>query len=270
QMPGMDGYETAALMRGEAGISDIPIIFLTAVAREQSHELNGYKCGGVDFIQKPVDPEILLSKVTIFVEMWRAKALLMQEVLHRSQAEEKIRHLARHDQLTHLPNRSQLLDNLGQGISRVDRYGGYLCVLFLDLDGFKPVNDEYGHEAGDHVLIEIAGRLKNMMRPTDTVARFGGDEFVVLMTDVQEMDCIVPKLQSVVTACASPIDWLGNQLQLGVSLGVASYPGNGANGKELIAAADKAMYKAKDSGKNCFRFYADGQFPLEKRYKQTS
>lgn len=270
QMPMMNGYEVASLLRQENRTHHIPIIFLTAVARDERNELNGYKSGGVDYIHKPIDAEILLAKVAIFVEMWRMNARLHQEVAIRREAEEKIRHLAKHDMLTRLPNRSQLLDNIGQGIARVDRYGGKISVLFLDLDGFKPVNDIYGHEAGDFVLKEIASRLKNMMRPTDTVARFGGDEFVILMTDVQDRDCIVPKLQAIISACAKPIHWLSHKLELSISLGVAMYPGNGEGAAGIIKSADSAMYRAKEAGKNCFRFVVEGQSESEKAYKSMS
>ncbi|WP_299976253.1 EAL domain-containing protein [uncultured Pseudoteredinibacter sp.] len=270
QMPQMTGYEVATLLRQENRTHHIPIIFLTAVARDERNELNGYKSGGVDYIHKPIDAEILLAKVAIFVEMWRMNSRLHQEVAFRREAEEKIRHLAKHDMLTRLPNRSQLLDNINQGVARVDRYGGKLSVLFLDLDGFKPVNDIYGHEAGDFVLKEIASRLRNMMRPTDTVARFGGDEFVILMTDVQDRDCIIPKLQAIISTCAKPIHWLNHKLELSISLGVSMYPGNGADAAELIKSADSAMYRAKEAGKNCFRFVVDGQSESEKQYKAMS
>ncbi len=270
QMPEMNGYEVASLLRQEKRTHNIPIIFLTAVSCDETNKLKGYQSGGIDYIHKPIDPEILLAKISIFIKMWRINFRLQQEVKNRREAEQKIRHLAKHDMLTGLPNRSQLLDNLNQGKARVDRYGGKLSVLFLDLDGFKPVNDIYGHEAGDYVLIEIAHRLKNMMRPTDTVARFGGDEFIILMTDVQDRDCIVPKLQAIISACAKSMQWLYHKLELSVSLGVAMYPDDGDDATSLIKSADSAMYRAKEAGKNCFRFVVEGQTESEKEYKSMS
>lgn len=270
QMPDMDGYEVARLLGEESSTSHIPIIFLTAVATDEHHELEGYESGGVDFIHKPIVPEILLSKITIFLDLWRVNAALKDEVKTRREAEERIRHLAKHDLLTSLPNRSHLQDNIKQGMSRVNRYGGFMSVLFLDLDGFKLVNDVYGHDAGDFVLKEMAGRLKNMMRPTDTVARFGGDEFVIVMTDVNDLESIIPKLQSIISTCSIPIAWMEDELNLGVSLGVANYPNNAKDAAGLIKAADKAMYLAKDAGKNCFRYYMDESSKEEKKYKLIS
>jgi len=257
QMPGMDGYETARLLRDESRTQNIPIIFLTALNHDEEYVLRGYDAGGIDYLHKPLVPKIIQAKVKLFVELWQVNQKLVAEVESRREAEKEINHMAMHDQLTELPNRAQLLKNLELGIARVDRYGGKLAAIFLDLDGFKPVNDLYGHDAGDQVLKILAQRLKTMMRPTDTVSRFGGDEFVIVMTDLSSIDEIKFKLQAIVEAAKEDIDWRGTKLSLGASLGVALYPGHGQDSSELIKSADKAMYRAKKSGKTCYRVYQD-------------
>lgn len=267
QMPGMDGYEAARLLREENRTHNIPIIFLTAIDHDEEHVLSGYAAGGIDYLHKPLVPEILQTKVRLFVELWQVNQNLLAEVESRREAEKEINHMAMHDQLTELPNRAQLLKSLDLGIARVDRYGGKLAAIFLDLDGFKPVNDRYGHEAGDYVLKILAQRLKTMMRPTDTVARFGGDEFVIVMTDLSSIDDIKFKLQAIVDVAKEKIEWRGDNLSLGASLGVALYPGHGQDSSELIKSADKAMYRAKKSGKTCYRVYRDSdQLSINEAY----
>lgn len=258
QMPGMDGYEAAELLRGEEKTRNIPIIFLTALNHDEEHMLKGYSAGGIDYIQKPLIPEILLAKVGLFVELWQVNQRLMDEVSSRREAEKEINHMAMHDQLTQLPNRAQLQKNLEFGIARVNRYGGKLAVIFLDLDGFKPVNDAHGHEAGDHVLKVLGQRFLKMMRPTDTVCRFGGDEFVIVMTDLESVDDIKPKLKAIIEATKTSVQWQGITLNLSSSVGVSLYPGHGKDGTELIKSADSAMYKAKNCGKQCFKIFEAG------------
>ena len=140
QMPEMDGFEVAELLKEEEKTKHVPVIFITAVNRDESHVINGYKTGAVDYIQKPIIPEILVSKVSIFVDLWKTKNKLEEEIACREEANRAIQHLARHDLLTQLPNRVQLMENINQGIARVNRYKGYMAILFLDLDGLLDVN----------------------------------------------------------------------------------------------------------------------------------
>src|SRR5437764_3783068 len=167
-MPGMDGLETARRMKADESLRHVPIIFLTGAA-ERAEIARGYSAGAVDYLLRPYEPEILRSKVQVFVDLFRL----------RRQAE-ILTHRALHDPLTGLPNRTLLLDRLEMALRRVDRSGKRVAVLFLDLDNFKSVNDTRGHHAGDELLIDAANRLQHAIRASDTAARFGGDEFVVL------------------------------------------------------------------------------------------
>ncbi len=172
-----------------------------------------------------------------------------EDVTERREQEERIRRLALHDPLTDLPNRTLLMDRLNQTIERVRRTGRKAAVLFIDLDGFKPVNDRYGHQAGDEVLREMARRIQEAVRSMDTAARLGGDEFAVIMQDtpgVEEAMALAGRIHS--RLCA-PLDMAGNQsIQLGGSIGVAICPDSGQDVDALLAAADQAMYRAKATG----------------------
>jgi len=171
-------------------------------------------------------------------------------------AAERIRHLAHHDDLTGLPNRLLFNYQLPKALARAQRDGSSVGVLFLDLDRFKVINDTLGHDAGDMVLRQIARHLRGCVRITDTLARVGGDEFTLLieqLDDTQDLSAIAQKL---LTAMSSPLAINGNLYQLTGSIGVAMYPKDGADGPSLLKNADIAMYRAKSSGRNNYQFYS--------------
>ncbi|MCE0494644.1 sensor domain-containing diguanylate cyclase [Vibrio salinus] len=178
----------------------------------------------------------------------------------RIEAEKELEQQATHDDLTHLPNRKLLYDRLEQTLAQAERQKFPFALFFIDLDNFKPVNDTYGHEAGDIVLQQTALRMQRVLRKSDTLARVGGDEFVVLIPDigdVDDLDIIAKKLISVVNAPVLIKSDRGVIDQfIGASIGISLYPENGRDADILMNAADKAMYKAKQSGRN--RFYQAG------------
>jgi diguanylate cyclase (GGDEF)-like protein len=167
---------------------------------------------------------------------------------------DKLKHQATHDALTGLPNRSLLEDRLKQAISYADRFNRMVTVVFIDLDGFKLINDSLGHQTGDDLLKVIAERMLTCVRSVDTVVRLGGDEFVIVLPEQGE--AIVPTLQRVQQAIAQPV-LLGSQtLQVSGSIGLAIYPADGADAATLLMNADAAMYRAKELGRNNYQFYA--------------
>ena len=250
QMPGMDGYEVAEILREEEHTNHIPIIFITAVHRDESHVLKGYTSGAVDYIPKPIDPDILRSKVNIFLKLWKMRAKLELEIERRVDAEKKSYHLARHDELTNLHNRRALMELFAGELNRASRSNTVLKVLMIDLDGFKAVNDNFGHEAGDVTLIEVAARLHTIIRNYDTLARAGGDEFIILMADMHDPLIFKKKIDDIIEKVSAPIAFNNQLIQIGISIGIAEYPGDGCEINELLRHADKAMYAAKRLGGN--------------------
>jgi diguanylate cyclase (GGDEF)-like protein len=171
-----------------------------------------------------------------------------------AEANEELTYLALHDNLTKLPNRLLLEDRLQQAIHTSTRERTYFAVMFMDLDGFKAVNDAYGHHIGDRLLIEVAARIRANVRAQDTVARLGGDEFVLVtqIEDPADASTIASKLVRIIE---DEFDVEGHQLHVSASVGIAVYPGNGADQHELIGNADAAMYYAKSSGRNTYCYF---------------
>jgi diguanylate cyclase (GGDEF)-like protein/PAS domain S-box-containing protein len=167
----------------------------------------------------------------------------------------KLERLALHDSLTDLPNRSLFTDRLDRALARASRSGNSVVLLFIDLDQFKPVNDTLGHELGDRLLQSVADRLRNCMRHADTVSRFGGDEFLVLLPDVPPTQDIAICVSKVFHALQPAHEISGHELHITASIGVSSYPSDAADGNGLLKCADTAMYKAKSLGGNRCEIY---------------
>ncbi|MBI4995568.1 MAG: diguanylate cyclase [Rhodocyclales bacterium] len=162
---------------------------------------------------------------------------------------------AGHDALTHLPNRNLLTDRLRQAIAQALRHKTLLAVCYLDLDDFKPINDRYGHEIGDRVLVSVAERLTAMIRESDTVARIGGDEFVLLLTGAEAPVDFRPVLERLVAEIAAPYHVDNRQLSVTASIGVAICPLDDSDPDTILRHADKAMYVAKQSGRNRYQLF---------------
>jgi len=173
------------------------------------------------------------------------------------ETEKELEHLAYHDALTQLPNRALLLDRLKQGIYAAKRDGQNLAVLLIDLDHFKYVNDTLGHDAGDELLENIAKRLQTFVRESDTVARLGGDEFVILLPEVNDPEEASIIAQKIIDALKEPIGVKGKKVNIGASIGIATYPNDGDDSELLMKHADLALYKAKDSGRGCYHYFSE-------------
>jgi diguanylate cyclase (GGDEF)-like protein/PAS domain S-box-containing protein len=180
---------------------------------------------------------------------------LVSDVTPLRVRQEQMEHLAHHDALTDLPNRVLLADRIHQSLVLAQRQGFNVAVLYIDLDGFKQVNDQYGHAVGDALLVALSRGMKEALRAIDTLARIGGDEFAAVLSDVKGMEECQHLLQRLLDACSAPVALGGRQVQVSASIGVALYPQDDVSAEELLRHADRAMYRAKQAGKNQFRVF---------------
>ena len=377
QMPGMDGYETARLMRGNPRTRHIPILFLTAVFQDEASMLRGYESGAIDYLQKPVNTAVLLSKVNVFLELDRARrqlsrfnrqlddarayyaaildtagegilvatpegrinyanpsacrmlcvteaelygiplvqltvppnanvipwensvffhnwrnqrtfrthdgmlyapdgrslpvnlsssplpsphqglVVVFQDVSEPKRLQEQLRHQLVTDALTGLSNRQGFMQALNNALSRAARLHKSLAVLYLDLDGFKRINDTLGHQAGDLLLRGVAERLHNGVRAYDVLGRQGGDEFTVLLDSLDSAEDAVHIAEKLLEDLNLPHELDGIQISVGASIGIATYPECSDDAERLVRAADVAMYQAKTEGRNQYRFFTE-------------
>ena len=383
QMPGMDGFETATLLHSNKQTANIPIIFVTAINKDNNYVAKGYQAGAVDYLPKPIVPEILLGKVKVFLQLERQRleleqvtrelrwisrknkllldcagegivgldnegkitfinptgcellggtedffldchisqflfaeaegetvmeqwlssdiyreclgngkrlkqssdlvnvvqgcfpaemniaailnarnavqgaVFVFQDITERKQLEDQLVKMAKYDGLTGLANRTLFHEFLQSSMNRSERYEKNTAVMFLDLDHFKQINDNLGHEAGDQLLISVASRLEGCIRKVDMVARLGGDEFAVVLDDVKSKADAGTVAQKILNVLTEPHELGGMARKVGSSIGIAFYPDNGHDADSVIKAADEAMYVAKNQGRNDFRFYDD-------------
>ncbi len=180
---------------------------------------------------------------------------VFNDITEQRRKDEHIRHLAFHDPLTGLPNRALLLDRLQHAIERAARERTRLALLFMDLDRFKAINDMLGHDVGDTLLREIGARIKSRLRGMDTVARMGGDEFVVLIEDFTEPEHCAALAAAIIGDVAQPLEIHGHDIRSGASIGIACFPEDGGDALTLMKHADTAMYAAKSEGRGTYRFF---------------
>lgn len=220
-------------------------------------------------LRKPAEPIEVLQCATALSRKWendrlvRGQMLRLEEVIATrtrglESANHQLRHLATHDVLTSLPNRVLLDDRLTQAMAHADRDEQSFAVLVCDLDRFKLINDSLGHRAGDELLQEVARRLMSVVRTIDTVARFGGDEFVLLASSVVDVEDAPRLAARVIESLQPPVRVAGIDVHTSVSIGIAMYPADGASIEALLAHADAAMYSAKQQGRGNVRRFAPG------------
>ncbi|BDQ36118.1 two-component system response regulator [Pseudodesulfovibrio nedwellii] len=388
-MPGMDGFELAERIRSSESTRDIPIIFITAISKDQRHVFRGYELGAVDYLFKPVEPEVLRSKMNIFADLHRKKRHLeettyrleatvkqleaskaalekseqryrlvadynydwecwigpegdiryispscerisgyspdayvqdpdlfgkivhpddrpgwfsfmndeavggdenldfriydsnvkvrwlslikhairteegtnlgirisMRDITNRKRMEEQLKHSALHDTLTGLPNRVLFLDRLSQAVDRSVEDSDYYAALFINLDRFQAVNDHYGHAVGDTLMMRISENLKGIVRPLDTVARFGGDEFGILIHEMDNVLDVQALIKEIHNSFSKSVEVEGIKFNVSASIGYDIASGTQVESEELVHNAQVAMNEAKDSGKNRYVAY---------------
>lgn len=185
------------------------------------------------------------------------------DITERKEVEEHMRHMAQYDGLTHLPNRALFNDRLQQALAAAQRNQGRLALMFIDLDKFKPVNDNYGHAVGDLLLKDVALRMQDCLRESDTAARIGGDEFVILLPSIETEQDAGKVGAKILDALNRPFDLAGHRLSISSSIGVAIFPDHGTSEKLLVKSADIAMYHAKKNGRNNVKLYQHGMQEID-------
>lgn len=267
QMPEMDGFEVAELMRMNHDTRHIPIIFVTAISKEQHHIFRGYESGAVDYLSKPIEPMILRSKVNIFLELWTKQNELEMVVAQLESAnrkvlsqQEELRQLAIRDHLTGLYQRRWFDEMLTKEVALATRKKTPLSLALLDIDFFKHVNDIYGHNGGDSVLVQLADVMQKSLRASDILFRYGGEEFAVLMPHTG-LSSAVALCERIRMTVEKMIFTHGEtDISVTISIGVAQLlrmvP---PSPQVLIENADSLLYLAKSRGRNQVCYNKDCQ-----------
>jgi diguanylate cyclase (GGDEF)-like protein len=242
-MPNFNGL--AALKIVKQHTPDIPFIIVSGTIGEEV-AVEAMRKGAQDYLMKDN-----LTRLLPAIQRELAEA---DERRARRLAEQTLRHQAYHDVLTGLPNRWLLLDRIEQAFAYAYRENHSLAVMFLDLDRFKNLNDTMGHSAGDHLLRAVAKRLQTAMTPWDTVARLGGDDFVLLLPDIEDQDAAGEMAEKLLNLFQLPFELSGQKVYVDASIGIARYPDNGNDADNLLKNAEAAMYYAKDQGRNNYQF----------------
>lgn len=248
-MPGLDGYETCRRLKADTQTQDIPVIFITG-ADAESDEAQGLAVGAIDYITKPFAPAIVRARVQNHLALVRANTELRKANDTLRKLEQELRLLATTDALTGIANRRRLIEVGTQELQRAQRSEQAVCVLMLDIDHFKRINDSFGHPAGDAVIQALAGICSESVRSIDLVGRLGGEEFGVLlpMTDSAGALELAERLRARVEA--HRIEWDGATIRFSVSIGVAQRCAQAGDFASLIGLADQALYQAKNDGRN--------------------
>ena len=232
EMPGISGYDVCRELKRLSETQDVPIIFVTGRDNIEDEEM-GLRIGAVDYITKPIRPVILSARVDTHITLKRQQDHLLK--------------LAMHDQLTGLYNRHYMLETVDRKIARARRHSTPLSVMIIDLDHFKKINDTHGHIVGDQILEHVGGFLNHQCRIEDTVTRFGGEEFLILMEP-----CSLNQAHYKAEVIRHQVSELHpSGIPVTVSIGIAELSNNDADFSALLKRADDALYRAKDAGRNC-------------------
>lgn len=282
QMPEIDGFETAELMQKNKHTKDVSIIFVTAISKEEQYVKKGLQIGAVDYLFKPVDPVILKSKVSVFIQYYIQRKQMENMVTNLSSSQQmlseknkSLNQLARTDTLTGLENRLNFQETLERMINNSKESENKFALLFLDLDNFKNVNDTLGHDSGDQLLKEVAERLKKAIRRTDliskdSISRLGGDEFAIILPEIEESHMAGEIADRIIHSLSEPFILQNTSVSIGVSIGIVFYPLGGDTVELLTKNADVAMYRAKQAGKNNYQYFSESADQLLKMQSQLA
>ena len=303
-MPEMSGYEVCKQLKTSKLYREIPIIFLSAI-NEVSDKIKAFQVGGVDYITKPFDFQEVLARIEYQLALQNANQetrkfneelekrvqertaeleaqiqhsqnikekleasndRLKEEIIQREKVQEEILYLASHDPLTSLPNRFLFMDKLGEALERTKQEADYLfAVLFLDCDRFKVVNYSFGHLAGDKLLIEISRRLQSALEPVNTLARFGGDEFTILLENIQTISEVTEVAQTLLDSLIVPFKLEEYEIFISAAIGIVLGSADYQDPEYLLRDADTAMYRAKALGESRYQVFDSAMHTLARK-----
>lgn len=243
QMPRMDGFQVMESLKEIELDNYLPVLVITAQPKQ---ELRALQAGAKDFISKPFNVAETLARVHNLLEV----RLLHKKVRNYAKVQES---RALHDPLTGLANRQLLADRVSQAITHAQRSMSVMALLYIDLDGFKQINDTFGHDGGDIVLKLAASRLVAAVRHEDTVARLGGDEFVIVLWQISSADGAALAVEKMIQTLSQPYSIHGHTVNITASIGVSIYAVHGRDAESLSKSADLALYDAKHAGGNNYR-----------------
>ncbi len=242
EMPDMNGHEVITRLKGDPRTALIPVIFVTSHADVEDEEA-GLRLGAIDYITKPFNPSIVRVRV-------RNQLMLRAYAKQLEGMNVELERLATTDSLTGLANRRAFRERMTQELRRLDRYGGEACLMMMDLDHFKTVNDSYGHDAGDAVLREVSQRIASQLRETDTFGRLGGEEFAVLAAGipVAQGAMVAERVLNIVRE--APVVWNGLEIAVTTSIGMTPLRAGDGSIDAALARADQALYASKNAGRD--------------------
>ncbi len=264
-MPGVDGIEVARRVKADPGLPFIPIIMQTALDATES-KVEGLDAGADDYITKPINFAELEARVKSLLRIKALQEDLSQRERQLAEMNDRLRHMSQTDALTDLDNRRYVEERLTEMFGHAARFGEPLACVMCDLDRFKPVNDSYGHQAGDEVLRKFARILRHEAREIDRVGRYGGEEFILLLPGTTDEAAAVfaERVRAATEACT--FDFKGGSIRMTMSCGVAAWPHPDiASSDALVKAADDALYVAKETGRNRVVRFGSPEFVAHER-----
>ena len=248
-MPKIDGIEVARRVKGDRSLPFIPIIMQTALDATEN-KVEGLEAGADDYITKPIDFAELKARVNSMLRIKRLQDALEERERQLLEANERLRHMSQTDALTGLDNRRHLEERIDEMFEHARRLNEPFACVMCDLDRFKSVNDTIGHGGGDHVLAEASARILGILREADVLARFGGDEFALVISGLDSREQLDVISRCILQALRAPLNLMGEQLYLSASVGWTLYPLDESDAEGLVRHADLAMYAAKEEGKD--------------------
>jgi len=246
-MPGIDGHEVCRRLKEQERTRDISIIFLTAKS-ETADIVKGFDLGAVDYITKPFNATELLSRVKTHIELKKNRDVILNLIDELEEKNKILEKLAVTDSLTRIFNHSHIIERLGNEIYAARRHQDPLSITMFDIDHFKSINDTYGHQVGDDVLVAVTNTIKDALREIDIIGRYGGEEFLVVMRKTDRKGCYIASER--IRQSIQDLEWEHDNLQVTISGGIGTIESDSETAAAMIKRADECLYLAKKNGRN--------------------